>query len=543
MIKRRKKRAAIKVKKHNGRTFHKGDKVMIVNLKDKNNSVRLPNNSMGIVLKYVKWARNDRNDIPIFWGPGFKGHNCEGLSSENHSYYMSYDEIKYLGDENYKFKIETKSFIKDFKPLLKKVSIKKKSVEKYIKKSLVKSFIYKDLSNIKLDTKSIKFLNDNYEMLIDLNKNSNKDELIKSIFNIIEHFDIKRIGFGNSININDWQDKMTLLILPEDEKYFMNINVYNPLSIKKAGRKNFKFSYGSIEFNKEAKSNKNIPTVIAHKIEKLYYINIMNTILYIPQKNITIMLTNPFVNNNFVYKRISVNEIKHQNNYGIEYKYISKEDSLYFVYNEIWGYEIKSSIYSNRNNINSINYDMDSLSERYNGLLEKRKEVNVSLRHDMNIMKNNNLGKEIKNNVDKISKLVFVKDIEIKEYIKIDIGKLYIPYNIKTGQIYHEGIAVPRLEKKSIYIGDMYIKIYPDRIFVSSKERDKQTNKYSHPHVNHEGVPCFGNIRLKINDMLKNMEYYDLTKLLYSWITSYNKEDPYIIIEDFHGEENEYEYD
>ena len=210
------------------------------------------------------------------------------------------------------------------------------------------------------------------------------------------------------------------------------------------------------------------------------------------------------------------------------FKFVKKEEKSTYALEKVWNNEIRMKLKRYKTQKEEHGELLNKYDMLYVEKLKKIKECNRKLLVYENIIDNDAITKKILNDIKKIKKYPFIDRVKIGKYIRLYFKELYIPYKIKVGRINNEdGIAVPRLEKKSIYIGEIYINIYPDRIFASSKERDNNEISNAHPHINRFGSPCFGNINLAVKDALINLEYQKLVKLLYSWITTYNEEDSY----------------
>lgn len=502
-------------------TFNKDDIVIIQNNLD--SSVR--KGMKGIVLRTR--STENHNSVPIkFFEYIVGGHDCDGLDTESNSYYIDFNNIKtdsIIQDFSNIFIEEEKIICKDFnKPYL---NFKfEDNSEKYLIKETFKDTCFNRCSK---EFKTYLIKNEKIYPAINVKHTHNKDIFFRFEKVFIEKFGIKNFLLGTEMpdDVDKWerQKELTLYILPKGKNFLDMVNHkrgYNKI-VYDYIMNNISLDGTLVDFNP-----------ISYKIPSIYT-TVVRTLLYMPTKNIMILLVNPFYTKTILSNLYD--DSRHPYKFAVKYR--DEKEAEDFIYIEIWGKNLKTKISTNERSIKEYKQELESMSDRYQEYYNTINSLKLEMVGYKNML-NNELSIKLKGEIEKISKLPFIKNVNISHNIKIDFGKVYITHKIKTGKETKDGILVPKLEHVKIYIGEMYIIIENNKVIVYSKEYDNGDTTYPHPHVDNEGKPCFGSVRLTIEKKLVELEIFELTKLLFAWIISYNSGDAHKKIEYFYDKEN-----
>lgn len=521
-------RSRRKISRQPRKDYKKGDKVVLIRDWDSEHP-DLVAGLVGTVLEDV----SKTSDIPVYFGKGFGGHSCNGLDPSNNSYYM-YSKCMKLTYRFSKraFKIFTKDYIKVIKSLDIDEEFYNKCKEKLIKKRIEKSPMKRSSKEFKeyIFSNPISFpgFSTNYP---------EHDTIISGLKQFISTLGIKKIAFEKEITVNKYQDEMTLWMFPKGREFkeVLYDDDYN--TIGKLMNKGFDLMARDYIRNSFPQLNDKYH-MRAYKINNRYTIVCGNVLLYIPEKNIVIMLANPFINHRVFPLTLNKHDLFYNDVNNIEFKFRTKKESDNFLYREVWGSGIKKELKVLKGHNNASRADMRHLEKQFRGVLERIKNEELKMYRLKEMINKDIIKTRLEEEIKKSSKLPFVKSISMKNTIHVEIGEIYIPHKVQGGYTKNErGIRVPKMENRKIYIGYMYIDISPSGIKVSSKEFDEDEDdevEYPHPHVNDDKTPCFGDIEFDVTRLLSEMNIYDLIKLLYSWIISYNKESAYWLIEEFY---------
>jgi hypothetical protein len=173
---------------------------------------------------------------------------------------------------------------------------------------------------------------------------------------------------------------------------------------------------------------------------------------------------------------------------------------------------------------NAYNYNIKMIEEMSESIVSKEKE-NKTYREAIKSMLSfrEQLTEELFKRIEEVKKLQFVKDVSINpEGIKVNVGKISMD---------------------EVYLGDYMIHILPSKIKIYNKHKPQEVIQH-HMHVNSEGNPCWGNARRKVEKLQAEYRFKELIFFAYSFLNSYNSDDPYISFSDWkHARDEENKFD
>ena len=258
---------------------------------------------------------------------------------------------------------------------------------------------------------------------------------------------------------------------------------------------------------------------VAVDIETSEEVETAGFVYWFPTRNLVISTVNPFLDKKVL--ELILHDID-----SLNVKFMSQE--------EIWDYKLRNQWmlkFENRegvlkNKIEEIKVRLESLR---NGTLEKSQELLLSkIELDKLGEIKGDVTTYIKEEMEGIKKLPFIKEIKIRDKIYVNFGTVYVT----GGVVVSEENGHPKVEPRKVEIGELTFTIGSGEVKV---ENPKKVEQYEHPHAEN-GRICFGEIGNEISRLLGSMELAKLIKLLYSWAFSYNEEDSYCKLQRFYGE-------
>jgi len=246
------------------------------------------------------------------------------------------------------------------------------------------------------------------------------------------------------------------------------------------------------------------------------------SVVYFKTRNLIVVKFNPFYNTTLLDETIFSFEV-------LDIKKLSEETIGNILLEEQWFSNIEDRKRGLTADIVNINSRLESMKEDY--IKRHRERLNKTRQlKDLDINKDE-IRLKIKQELDKLKENTLIKKLTIKDKIYLSFGDIYINAQVKTGlEINQDGIEVPKVEMKKIYIGNLTFIVGEGKVTVENPSR---VDDYEHPHAN-GGTICFGEVSLKASQHLINLELNKLVKLLYSWAFSYNEGDAYCKIQEFY---------
>lgn len=251
---------------------------------------------------------------------------------------------------------------------------------------------------------------------------------------------------------------------------------------------------------------------------------ISNLIDYFPTRNLLIARVNVFADlelfESAIHSALSVFNPKVKSNdeiwaYKMEYQ---------------WGINFNKRKEKLKRDIENISYKLEELKSSYLGNIKDK----IFLEKELIFQ--DTINKELKNKVldelVKVKKLVFVKNVEITDTLKVNIGDVYITDKVSTGLEKKDGIEVPILETKKVYIGNLTFLIKSNNVTVINPNK---IGEYTHPHANDK--ICFGEAQMRVESFLASLELEKLMIFLYSWAVSINPSDWMLPLQEFYDKQ------
>lgn len=275
---------------------------------------------------------------------------------------------------------------------------------------------------------------------------------------------------------------------------------------------------------------KDIKVEVAHIPTTIYFgkedTTTRGVVTYFPKRNLLISSVNPFVNEKtFAYFMSCVKEIKPKyiNPEEMEFQELAKKMSEGLTKRRE---ELDRRITDT--NANLVSYEKNHLEElkRRKDLLKER-ELISSENSDMVVF--------IKNEIIKTKSMPTLKRLEVREDgVHISFGNIFLTSSVKTGMKERDGVEVPKMESKMVDIGEIEIIVNDGKI--SGKNLTYPSDAYQHPHISQTDC-CFGEISGEMNKLIVDFELSKIVKLLYSWLFSYNDNNPFKRIQYFYDRE------
>jgi len=138
----------------------------------------------------------------------------------------------------------------------------------------------------------------------------------------------------------------------------------------------------------------------------------------------------------------------------------------------------------------------------------------VELREVESLIENieKNTISKIKKDVNKLLKESIVKDVEVEARLS------FITNDIICS---NENLGSYRIE---LDFSRPQVRIFHTKL---------KKGEYPHPHIDTDGLPCFGNIREAVFKFFSEYDVYNLVVLLVSFLSTYRRDDSYIHLDDF----------
>ena len=244
-------------------------------------------------------------------------------------------------------------------------------------------------------------------------------------------------------------------------------------------------------------------------------------VVYFPHKNLLISTINPFADKKVLDCTMGfIKELKP--------KFYTEQELFFQTFVSKFKATLGDKKQELKDRYKGYESSLRDLADKYKKTIADQQIAQVSLEAVDNFLSNTDtaLAKEL----EEIKKLPVVKDIKIGENLEISFGMIHITAKVKTGEEKKDGFLIPKAETKKIKIGELKF-VIGERILVTNT---KAVDGYEHPHASH-GEMCFGEDKLKVEDMLATFQLTKLVKYLYAWAFSYNEGSCFHKIQNFYA--------
>lgn len=247
---------------------------------------------------------------------------------------------------------------------------------------------------------------------------------------------------------------------------------------------------------------------------------------YYKDKNLVVLTINPFVKGDLLKKVLK--NIKDQNIVELDMEEIQLE-KLVVLWTKNANTEKKKTEERFKKAGQNMKSALDNYSKYHKDFMEIKKTMDSYI--DTSGETRQRLVEEIK----KVKNMPMVKLFEIGKGIKLSFGDCYINEQVRVGTQVIDGITMPKVDRKRVYIGELVFNIEDNKISV--KNLNAAYDGYQHPHaVDGNQNMCTGEASIRMVEALNSLNLVQLAKLLYSWSISYNKNDAHCNISRFYNQ-------
>lgn len=183
----------------------------------------------------------------------------------------------------------------------------------------------------------------------------------------------------------------------------------------------------------------------------------------------------------------------------------------------------KETIKETKNNIENLFFRI----KNYEGEI-KRVTVELEALEKCNV---ETFKDKVMEEYEEIKKMPIVKSLTFEKGFDLTFNNLGITTKVKTGtDVDEDDLVIPIIETKKVIIGD--VGIFFDVSELTCYNVNKERCGNPHPHASMDGYMCMSDeLRARITNSIRMCEFKKAVSLLYSWATSYNKDDKYVPIE------------